>query len=64
MLKVFKNEKTAKSAVKHQGLHLMQYEIKNHCSAAGTGVIVNFFVEDSDDLHEIQSRGFAAEIAR
>jgi hypothetical protein len=59
-LKVYKNEATAKSAIKREGLHMMNYIIQPHCSSAGTGFAVRFYVHDMLDLEEVQSRGFAA----
>jgi len=61
-LKVYKTEKSAHGAVKRQGLHLMNYEVRPHCSARGTGFEAFFYVLDMQDLDEVKSRGFEAKI--
>ncbi len=64
MLHVFKDEKAAKAKVKREALHLMQYEIIPHCSAEGTGVIVQFTVDDAEDYFEILRRGYSAKLKK
>lgn len=64
MLKVFKSEKTAKAAVKNNGIEGIPHTFEPHCSAAGTGWIVRFTVDNSEDFHELVKRGFSAKIQR
>jgi len=57
-IRVFKNKTTAKAAIKRQGICGIPHEFVNHCSAAGTGIVVRFKVDNSQDYHELQDRGF------
>lgn len=61
-MKIFKTKNSAKSLVKREGLHLMNYDIQPHCSNKGTGFSILFYVHDLEDKHEIESRGFMASI--
>lgn len=59
--KIFKNEKTATAALKREGIFGMSHEFQTHSSAAGTGVIVVIYVDNSDDIKDVRARGFVPE---
>lgn len=57
-MRYFSTEKSAKQAVRREGLYLMNYEIRNR---HGNGYYPHFFCAVREDVSEIQSRGFYAE---
>lgn len=54
--KRYSTERGVKDAIKRQGLHLMNWELK----PIHNGVTARFFVHDDEDRREIISRGFDA----
>lgn len=57
-MKIFKTKATAKAALKRNGILGMAWEFENHCSSLGTGIVVNIYVHDMDDFHDVMGRGF------
>jgi hypothetical protein len=63
-LNIYKNQKTAANAVKKQAISGIEHEFKNHCSTEGTGIVVQFTVDNVEDKNELNDRGFLAIIKK
>ena len=63
-MRIFKNEKTAKAAMKKMGIDGMKHSFKRHDSRLGLGVEIVVEVDNPEDFAEIQRRGLRAEYAR
>lgn len=58
-MNLYKTEKSAKSTIRKQALHLIPHVIK-WLDAAKSGFYVEFQVELAEDVKELTDRGFAA----
>jgi hypothetical protein len=59
MTEYYKSEASLKNAIKRQGMHLMNYEIK-YVSGNEYGWTAVFYVHDAEDFREVTKRGFNA----
>lgn len=57
-MEIYKTKGSAKAAIKRQGLHLMNYEIRRKHT---DGCYPHFYCAIHEDVEEIRNRGFSAE---
>ena len=62
MINVYTTHKGVHGAMKRQGISGMVYDIVNHDSSTASGWTANVMVHDIEDKHDVESRGFLAEI--